>query len=91
MKILIERTYALKQYENIKLHSEIDIEHEELYQKYFYLQFLKLEVAYREYLKLLKELSDLNIEDSLIKLQTEEVNTLELIKNYILENTKKEN
>jgi len=88
-KLAIERTYALKQYENLKLFDEIDLSElglgkevftDELIQQFRYLQFISAETAFRNYLLLIKDISDKNLVESLAELEKEKTRTIELIK-----------
>ena len=93
-KLICERLYSLKQYENIKLVDEIDLSELglgkevlvdlELYNRLRYLQFVSLEMSYRKYLLLLRTLREMNLDDSLQHLEQEKVTTIDLIKSIIL-------
>ena len=88
-KIVTERTYALGQYQNIKLHDEIEVPEElylntELVEKLRGLQFVQLELMFRKYLRLQTELEQFNLEDSINALTELKSNTLSDI-NKILE------
>ena len=104
--ISVERTYAIKQYENIKLFDSFSLSEladlilegtgkEVLFDNEFIdrvrlLQFVNLELAFRRYLELLKKLSDLNLEDSITFLETEKANLIDIIKESILSKFEKE-
>jgi len=82
----VERTYALAQYQNIKLHDSISdlpeevLSNTELVNKIRYLQLLQLEVDYRSYLKLVEMLSQYDMATALQTLEEEKINTIDLIK-----------
>ena len=68
-KLSVERTYALRQYENIKLFDEIEVPEELTYSAEFLeklrgLQIIQLEITYRKYLNLAEKLLPYNIEDA---------------------------
>lgn len=89
-KIGVERTFALKQYENIKLSDEIILPEElpyseELVGKLRKLQFIKLELDFRNYVNLHRELLPYNNEDVISILTELRENTIDEINN-ILEN-----
>lgn len=99
-KLTYERLFALKQYENLKLIDEIDlselnlgkevVSNTDLYNQLRYLQFIQTELSFRKYLLLLKELNEMNLEDSIKFLETQKVSTIDLIKQIILERIQKE-
>lgn len=99
-KLTVERLYSLKQYENFKLVDEIDLDslalgkevlsNSELYNLIRELQFLQLELSYRKYLELLQKLGELNLEDSIKYLTEQKTNTINLIKQIIVDNIKQE-
>lgn len=82
----VERTYALAQYQNIKLYDSIsDLPEEvlantELVNKIRYLQLLQLEVDYRNYLKLVEMTSQYDTSTIFQVLEEEKINTIDLIK-----------
>lgn len=85
--LTVERTYALAQYQNIKLHDSITelpeevLLNRELVSKIRYLQFLQLESDYRNYLKLVEMMSQYDMSTALQALEEEKINTIDLIKN----------
>jgi hypothetical protein len=99
MRILsFERIYPLRQYENLKFYDQIDLSifgekealNSEIYNLARYLQFIQTELAYRKYLELLKNLNELNLEDSILYLETQRVTTIDMIKEMILDKIQKE-
>jgi len=69
-KISVERTYALRQYENLKLYDEIEVPEEMVLDDSFVesvrqMQFVHLELMYRRYVKLAERLLPLNQEDAI--------------------------
>lgn len=99
-KLTCERLFSLKQYENIKLSDEIDlsdldlgkevVSDLDLYNQLRYLQFIQIEMSFRKYLILLKTINEMNLEDSISFLETEKANTIDMIKQIILDRIQKE-
>ena len=77
----VERVFALKPYETLRLVDFINDLPEEVYDNDKALrflrgiQFLNLELNYRKYLRLLNTLNPLNVEDSIQLLEELKVNT----------------
>lgn len=84
-KLSVERTYALRQYENIKLYDEVELPDKEidneLIQKIRMLQFINLEIAFRSYIKLSEKLHPYSFEDQVGFLEELKVNLIEDINN----------
>jgi len=94
-RLVFERLYSLKQYENVKFIDDLTIDFDlgkevDLYKKLRYLQFIQSEMAFREYLILLKKLNEMNLEDSIEFLTAERTTTIDLIKQAMLEQIRKE-
>jgi hypothetical protein len=93
-----KRIYPLKQYENLTLEDTIDlsflgkeaIDNEKLYNIIRYLQFIQTELAYRKYLQLLKEIGEMNLEESIITLENYKHRTIDEIKEIIINRIEKE-
>lgn len=97
-KIGVERTFALRQYENIKLYDTFDETtlpnelafNEELVGKLRKLQFIKLEMDFRNYINLHRELVPFNNEDAMSILTELRENTIDEINNILENNTQGE-
>ena len=65
MKSIIERTYSLGQYQNIKIQSEVEIDdnYEVIRSAEKNLQLVELEITYMNYVKMLKEIENFDFED----------------------------
>lgn len=63
MKLTVERTYALKQYENIKLGEEIEVDTDSPEERLK--QLMRLELSFRQYMVLFAELKDLTLQESI--------------------------
>jgi hypothetical protein len=83
----VERTYALAQYQNIKLFDSFNqvpyefMLNQEMINKIRYLQLIDLELAYRRYIKLAEEFHDHSMDEALVMLQTIKIDTMSEIKN----------
>ena len=82
-----ERLYSIRQYENIKLTDTIEDLPDEIaldpgwVNDLRYLQFVELELSYRRYLDLIKNLNSLDLDNSLAFLEQEKTNTIDTIRN----------
>jgi hypothetical protein len=90
----VERTYALAQYQNIKLFDSFNqvpyefMLNQEMIDKIRYLQLVDLELTYRRYIKLAEKLHEYSIDEALVMLETIKIDTMNEIKNLF--ETKKE-
>lgn len=82
--LTVERTYSLGQYQNIKLHDEIndipDVFEEELINEIRYLQLIQLELDFRRYIQLVDKIHPYNTEEAIGLLEEIKVQTLDEIK-----------
>lgn len=84
-----ERTYQVNNFEPVRLSDSInDLPDElalnnDLINKIRYLQFLNIEMNYREYLIIVKKANSLPIEEAMAFLEQEKATTLEDIKSII--------
>jgi hypothetical protein len=83
----VERTYALAQYQNIKLFDSFNqvpyefMLNQEMIDKIRYLQLIDLEMAFKRYIKLAEQLHDYSIDEALVMLETIKIDTMNEIKN----------
>lgn len=87
-KLSTERTYTLRQYENLKLYDEIWIPEErefdlEFIEKVRQLQFIQMDLQFRRYVEQSSRIAQYNTLD-------EQINKLEEVKANLLDNLFKE-
>jgi hypothetical protein len=86
----VERTYALAQYQNIKLHDSLEIPEEYaldpvLVNKFRYLQLLQLEIDYKKYVELMEKTHKYTPSEAIDYLEEGKVNILDEIYTYTKE------
>jgi hypothetical protein len=80
----VERTYSLGQYQNIKLYDSISLPEEvvfniELLGKIRFLQFLQLDIGYRSYVELARNINNLSQDEIMSYLEETKLNTIDEI------------
>lgn len=95
-KLAVERTFQLAPYENLKLFDEVEIPEEftmkgELIDAVRTLQFLNLDLAYRNYVLMSKRLMPYTLEESVQALQESRLDTLDNIKTLMLNEKETQN
>lgn len=92
----VERLYSLGDYKNIKFSDVINGIPEELYmyddaiKKIRLLQIIDIEIMFRKYLELFKQLNGMDYETAMEYLEDLRVNTIRNIKDVILETEQKD-
>lgn len=91
----LDRTYSLSNYNNLKVFDSIELPDgyefdQKLVEKIRYLQMIQLELTYRKYIILMEDVLKYDTYTAMTHLEELRLNTLDEIKNILIEDKKGE-